>query len=465
MTLKHFPGSAVLVLIRFTVVAIVIWQSYSDVIAGQPPLLVKPLSLEECLKMASKNSITIQAEKNNFLAAKLNSKNVEMERLPDLMVGVSYRYEENNEDHQAGELFPYISLSQVVFNDEKSYTAKLDAVNKLVHAEEQLEGSQNKLYADVITKYFALLSTQNQLELEKQSFEQSQTDYTNAQIRSRDGLISKINLMKTESMFELAKVELDISQNQMEQAEFELSTLINIESKTIIRASDTYSPVLYNIPFNAYRQYAEKHNPVLNLNRRLLKELPKFRNQIKRTSWPTVSLSAYFGKGATQWDDENRYGLSINVSKPLYDFGKTKRRQQMLALELDSLEKTIIGTEQQFFSNLQLLHNKFTVAGTVIQKSQYRKELTGRLTRATEKSYEMGIISQEQLLKNRRIKKEREQDYMNVVNRYLAAEMLLKLNCGISEIQLLSQQGSDWLQATNSIPETKNNANNSNTSQ
>jgi outer membrane protein TolC len=447
MIFKHLSVMTVFMAVFFSMMIVLTCRSGAGASDSPEPLPVKYLSLEESLRLARKNSINLQMEEKKLLAARLNTQNVDLEWIPDLIIGASYQYEEINQDNELGRILPFISLSQIVLNDYASYQTKLDAMNNLMAAKVQRETSLRQLYSDIIKKYFELYNGQNQLQLEEQFLKQRLTDFNKAEKRSQDGMISNIELMQNEAMFELAVIEQEVSRNRLEYLEYELISLLNLKTETRIIASDTFSPSFYAIRFAQCKKYAERANLILQLNNQVLKRLPEFRKLVQRTSWPTVSLSGFLGSGATPWDSENRYGLFITASKPLYDFGKTSRKQEILNLELDAIESSIIDFKRKFFLGLKLFFKEFVNAGKTVQQLQKQNELSDKLMKAVRKSYDMGIISHAEMQKRMNTEKERKKEYRAAFSRYLAAEMLLKLNCGVIDLDILLQQGPEWLES------------------
>ncbi len=429
----------------FFIVVFCIVAHTGDVKAADVPL--RTLSLKESLQLAKKNSTSLQTEERKLLAAKLNMKNVDLDLVPDLLVGASYQYDESTEDN-LGDIKPFVTLSQVVFNSATSYSKQLEALSRLINSKIQLYSKQNELFSNVITNYFTLIQAQNKSQLENHFYKQSQVEFKKAQIRSQDGQISKMELLQNESMLSFAKIEQEAGQNRIEYKAMELSSLLNFQKETRVRAGDTFIPVFYSIDFDACKKYAKSNNPIIRLNDQLLKKVPEFRDLIPRLQWPTVSLSAYVGAGANQWESEQSYGISVTATKSLYDFGKTNRKQQILALELDSMENSIQQSRKKMFSHLKRLHKEFVDSGKIVQKLLKLNGTAEKLFKVLQKNYELGLISYETLLKGQKDEIVRRNNYLSAVHRYLAAEMLLKLSSGVSDIELLSKQDPDWFKTT-----------------
>jgi len=448
MIFKRTPVIAVLLTALLTIVMAMVLSCPPKASASESHKLlpVKYLSLKESLLMAKETSITLAMEEKKLKAAKLNAKNVDLRWLPDLLIGASYKYEDK-EDYEFGEIVPFVTLSQVAFNDRASYTKKLSAMNKLVNAKIQRQTNLNELYSKTIKKYFSLLTAQDQAQLENYFFKQYEVILKTAESHAKDGLISKIELMQNESMLELAKIEKEAGENKVEYAEFELSSLLNQEKKATIRASHAITPVFYPISFDSCRQYAQKHHPILQLNNQILKKLPEYRRMAKLTRWPSISLSAYVGTGAMQWDNENRYGVTLTATQSLFDFGKTKRRLEILDLELETIENSINNSKTHFFSGLRMLHKEFLSSADTVQSLEKLNMISGKLSKAIKKNYQLGLISHKELLKSRKKEIKTKKKYKAAVARYLVAEMVLKINSGVSDIDIILQQGPGWLES------------------
>ena len=431
-----------LLAICFVVTSCLVVSAQASATGDSP---IRPLSLEKSLKLAKKNSIDLESEEKKLLAAKLNMKNVDLDLLPDLQVGAGYKFQENNEN-DLGDINPFISLSQVVFNSSQSYSKKLEGMSRLINSRIRLQLKQNELFSKVINAYFSLIHTENQARLSEHLVKQSRVDLKKAKLRAQDGSISKMEFLQNQSLLEMAQIERQGTQSRVELKAMELVALLNhdVADTGTIRTKDSLSPVFYSIDFEHCKTFAERHNPILRLNNELLGKVPEFRKLISRISWPSVTLSAYAGSGSTQWDSDQSYGVSVIATKTLFDFGKTDREKEMLSLDLDSMENSIRDMQNKTITQIRRLHKELTDAASIVQKLGKLNGPAEKISNAMQRNYDLGMISYEKLLKAQKQEIERKNNYLAAVNRYLGVEMLLKLNCGITDIELLLKQDPEW---------------------
>lgn len=406
---------------------------------------VRELSLIESMELAVTNSSTLQIEAKKQKAANLNNKNVELSWVPDLLIGASYKYEEAGEN-EYGEILPFLTLSQVVFNNQESYTKKLEAMNRIISVQAAQIETLSELLGNTIQKYFSLIQTQTSVELMENYLEQIEKDFSKLKSKANKGLISQLEFMQSESMLEFVKIETAIERDKVGVSSFDLASHLNLDVDQELKAIDFIFPLLYTLDYDSCKEFARAHHPILKLNNRIVAKIPEFRRYIKLINWPSVSVSAYLGTGANEWDNESKYSASITLSKPLWDFGKTKRRQEVLSIELDTTEDTIKKSEKEFFLHLKKLYADVQNSGKLLRKLTAFQKLAEKLNSSTEKNYKMGRISYEELLQGKKKDIGRKIEYQAVSSRYFAALILLKLNCGVFDSELLLQKGPGWLE-------------------
>ena len=116
----------------------------------------------------------------------------------------------------------------------------------------------------------------------------------------------------------------------------------------------------------------------------------------------------------------------------------------MLSLDLDSMENSIRDMQNKTITQIRRLHKELTDAASIVQKLDKLNGPAEKISNAMQRNYDLGMISYEKLLKAQKQEIERKNNYLAAVNRYLGVEMLLKLNCGITDIELLLKQDPEW---------------------
>lgn len=413
------------------------------------------VSLKKSMDLAVANSSQLQAEKTKEKAAALNSRNVELNWLPDLLVGATYKYEEGGDD-SGSNLSPFLTLSQVVYNNPRSYSERIEAMSKTVAVKTAQVEILSDLYTGIIEKYFSLIQAQSSAQLMAEYVKGLEEEFKRSAKMSQKGLISPLELMQNESFFEMAKIENDVEQDKVRLASFDLADQMGVDVEQMIRATDSFTPSFYSIDFEKCREYARTHHPMFQLNRIITDNLPEFRKKINLMSWPTLTVTGYLGSGANEWSSDSDYSVSVSLSKSLWDFGKTGRRKEILTIELNVMENDINRSEEKYFVQLKKLYSEYENSAKMLHKMTEYQALAEKLNAATEKNYRMGLISHQDLLKAKKKDIGRKVEYLSLSNRYLVSEMLLKLYCGVFDSELLLQHGSGWLEISSNetSPET-----------
>ncbi|MBU1565833.1 MAG: TolC family protein [Proteobacteria bacterium] len=406
-------------------------------------------SLAKSFEVSASNSPFIKNLPLETLAAQLTSKNADLEKWPALSASVAYEIGDVTLDqYEYGRLIPYLNLTQDLFGKvDAQYEKKWSAMTKKMAAEVKVSTAKRDLYLEVAAKYYKLLLARLKYDQEGKSFEKSHKDLQESKEKFAKGLIAKVDVVRAETNFSYSSMKHLAAENELDYAEVEFITVLNLPRGTKITTEDLQEADLYTVEFDTLKEYVKKNNTELAVYDRVLGELPKFRELVKRINWPTVSVAAFFGEGGS-WNgtkDQDTYGLRLTLTQSLYDYGITNRKGEIMELEMKTLESDLTALRSKYLRSLELLLMKFHHAGLEVQQFRKQAEQDMKLAELAQRSYELGLTSFTEMLQSRDSAQKSEYRYAESQSRYVMAELSLKLNAGEISSDALLDRTPGWL--------------------
>ncbi|MFH0782206.1 MAG: TolC family protein [Pseudomonadota bacterium] len=433
-----------------TLIAVFCFVSYpvagSGAAPGQP---TEKYSLAKSFEVAETNSLSIKSLPLETLAAQLTSKNADLEKWPALSASVAYEIGDVTlDEYQYGRLIPYLNLSQELFGKvDAQYEKKWSAMTKKMAVEVKASAAKRDLYLEVAAKYYTLLLARLKYDQEAKSFAKSQKDLQESKEKFAGGFIAKVDVVRAETNFSYSSMKQLSAENALGYAEADFISVLNLPGGTKITTEDLQKADRYTVEFESLKEYVEKNNTELAVYDRVLGELPKFRELVKRINWPTVSVAAFFGEGGS-WNgtkDQDTYGLRLTLTQSLYDYGITNRKGEIMGLEMKTLESDLTALRSKYLKRLELLLMKFHHAGLEVQQFHKQAEQDMKLAELSQRSYELGVTSFTEMLQSRDSAQKSEYRYAESQSRYEMAELSLKLNAGEISSDALFDRTPGWL--------------------
>ena len=404
---------------------------------------IKLVSLDECLQIARYNSVEIETARANLRIAELKQDDAKANAWPRVAASVDYVVDdEQGVSSESDQFRAYLSVTQKLFNSGENFDMMREAMINLVTTKLMAEQTKRTLSFSVAERYFALLLAKKRLKLESSLLEQSLRDLKETETKYHDGLAAEIDVIQNKANLGSAKLNLGAKQNALEHARMALAIAVGLPAATPLRAVDVDFPEFYTVDWNRCQELAMQNNTELEIQREALEEMGRYHKLAKRAGWGTVSLSAFVGQHAYDpYDEDANLGLTLTISKNIFDGGITRRRVKRSEIEIKKNEAVIKDFKQRFLSSLRLLFNKLNGSKEELLNAKNQCELSSRLSKLSRRSYELGAISFKDMLDSQDMAKKAEIDYASAIAQYQLTEFNLKVKMGAYRIDKTSDNG------------------------
>ncbi len=376
-------------------------------------------SLQEVLKFADKNAITIKSTEMQENLWELKVKESKTDLLPTLNKYAAFN---DNITLQPSlipaQVFdpsaPDGSFREVAFGTKYNYSIgvqvqwdilnfqKLFAV-KTAKRDWEL-GKQNtavskmNTYNSLANTYYSIVLTKDAIKIYEENLNVAKTIYTNTKNNYQKGLISEAELNSTEIKFIQTKSTLNTAKNNLGQFYLQLQSQLNsIENITISDNIQTFELINNNI---------DTPHPEILLKEAEIQKQTQLLKQTKALRYPTLSLSyqnnrTWATNDLLNFDNAQElpnqvFSVSLNVPF-LFDFkNKQKIKQSKLELDIKQQELQSFYVEKQKEDELlQLQLNQATLQAQELKEILNLQKKND--THANNK-YEKNLISLDQRL-------------------------------------------------------------------
>ena len=370
----------------------------------------QPLSLQQAVDIAIKNSLGVQAGKNNTRIAGINNNYGVAGGLPlitgsvtDQQQSITLKQEysnpaNNKESNSVGSngLTAGVSANILITNGERVVTAKKRLATIEHQSYKQLNSRMQTVVVNVLLKYYDIVRQQSYAKVLQTSIEVSKQKLDIVKKQQDVGLANNADLFQAQVDLTTQTQLLQAQQLVVDQGKTDLLYLLTLNPDSAITVQDTIvvekglqlDTVLNNIA--THPDIAVLQDQIA-INQILVKEVTAQR-------YPSVNLSTGYylsrsqsAAGFTLLNQQRGPYAGIAVSVPIYNGGVYKRQQQVAGINVAnaSLQKdtlvnaytaNAIKSWQAYQSNLQQLETAqqnyalgLKLLQLVLQKFQLRQ--------------------------------------------------------------------------------------------
>ncbi|SHK56593.1 TolC family protein [Thermocrinis minervae] len=278
------------------------------------------ISLEEAVEVALKNNTSVRISELDIRKAEQAIRQARAGILPQVNLSYSYTrlsdslaYGFTPKDRQSY----LIGLNQTIF-DRSIFTAITLAkdsmeLKKLVH-----EDVKRTVEYQVKSLFYALLYKKKVVELLKENLSYWEENYKLAQAKYQAGILTKVDLIRTQAQLESAKAALEQAKTDYIKSLEDFKNLLKVDSITEPEGELSYSP--FDKPLDILQEELLKNNSTLKVERVNYRVLQRQVELAKASYYPTLSANLGYqgstGKksfsGGTQWIEGYTAGVSLN---------------------------------------------------------------------------------------------------------------------------------------------------------
>ena len=330
------------------------------------------LTLDDAIKIALKNNLDIEIEKNNFQINKINNNIAVAGGMPNVsssissqqsVVDVNQKLNTGLIINRAGSLSnstnANVSASQLLYNGSRVVTTKkrLEALQK--QSEFQLNAQIQNTMALVMVKYYDVVRQQFYLNTIQQSIELSRKQKEIIETKKSVGLATDAEYFQSQIDLNTRMQDFQSQQTIVSQVKVDLLNVLNLKLDTIIVIKDSIL-IAEDIQLNQVLSSSNTNPEIssldqqIKINNYLFKEMEAMRK-------PSLNAGAGFNYGRTQNAAgqlllNQYYGpyLGIGLTIPIYNGGAVKRQLQ----SADIRTKTTVLQKEVAILNYQTAATK-----------------------------------------------------------------------------------------------------------
>ncbi len=361
------------------------------------------LSLSEVQSLSENNNYQIKQYESLYESSKEAKLSAFKSFLPDLSTNYSYTrldqapyqivYQKGIANKMImGENHNYqwnVTITQPLFTGfyliNKYKYAKYDEA----FSKANLEVIRNQVVTNAKIAYFNVLYNQKILETKQLAVAQFESHLKDAQSFYKQGLIPKVDLLKSEVAYSNAKQELKQAYSNLTNAIAQLNQLLNEpidKNHTFEQVADV---VGLQTPLEALYAQVENRPDIKALSFAIQKANAQV-DMVRSSYYPQVQLKANYNRNGDNLDmsnnpysDNSIYSLNITANWDIFDWGKTKNDVQAAKLQEIALENELNNLKTQSktqilnaYNQAQVAYNNVSVAKTALKEANENYKLT-----------------------------------------------------------------------------------------
>ena len=318
-----------------------------------------------------------------------------------------------------------VGYSQTIFGFNASKWEKKIEPLKFEQVKKQLVSEIEGISENVIQLFFALALSQKEHEMALQNILTTDTLYCVGLERQKISAISQADILTLELDLLNAKNVLKNIELGLKQSEFNLLSFLSIreEGSMQLVLPSTLQSVL--IDKEEALSYAKENNPAFLSSKRVLLEVDKEIESIKKQNSISVGVSAGVGfnqaaaslKGAYQ-DPSQQQRVSVSLSMPIFDWGLNKGRLMMAKNKREITIESVKQEEERMVQEIFAAVDNFNLQQELISSAEKALELSEKAYINTKQRFIIGKadVNSVSVASNRY--KETQRNYINTLGRY-----------------------------------------------
>ena len=395
----------------------------------------KMITLRECLDLAVKNSNDLEIIQDRRLITQLELENVEAsEKWPQVSLSLGWVYgDESDAVFDSETLKGSLLLSHNIFNFFQNIQAMWKSVSNVTEAEIKEEQEKIRLYLDVGKAYFDLLAAQKQLKQSELKQERLKRNLARIRILHQNGIASKFELAQADTAFYRTKIGIDFKKQKVSLAEMTLAKTIGMPLDARLAVVEINYEKPFSLGYEACADYALNHRREFVIQKALMEKIPFYRKRIKRGKWPKLSAGIFLGDEFVYntLEEENRVGIRLTFTKPIFDAGITDRKMQQLDIRLRVAMKTIVQFKKAYLDNLKMLYVQLVNSQVYIEKMKDQLDLELKISDMVQERYDLRASTLKDLLDAQDRDKRLRDEYSEALINHMKSRFLLKIIIGM----------------------------------
>ena len=230
------------------------------------------------------------------------------------------------------------------------------------------------------TNYLSLIMSRNKLSVAEQTVRDYEEHLKNANLQYEVGIVSKSDVLATNTRLANAKTTLVEAKNAASLAEAKFNNHVGLPVSTPIVTADkelTYAP--YGISLKSAKSYGVAHRGSIVQAAMVVKSAEENVSRADASDIPTVNASASRGMKGAQWsgNDSKDWSVGATLSWNLWDGGQSKANVNAAKANLEKAKEAYAQTidtvelqVQEAYLNLKAAEQKIQSTHAAVEAGQ-----------------------------------------------------------------------------------------------
>jgi outer membrane protein, multidrug efflux system len=285
-------------------------------------------------------------------------------------------------------------------------------------AEADFQNTRLVLMATLVSDYFSLRETDAEMEVVRHSLELQRDALKFVSSRHDLGFATGLDLAQQEALLDFSATQLELLQNQRNQLEHAIATLVGTAAPSFTLASSAQTPPLPAPPVGLPSDLLQRRPDVASAERAMA--AANARIGVARAAYfPTIDLAPGFGVPSLGWESNalaslftapsRLWSFGLSASQTLFDAGKTRANVRFADADytaaVAAYRQTVLTAMEEVengITGLASLERAEIQAGASVRSAQRAFDIATERYKGGVATYLDVITAQQTLLTNQR---------------------------------------------------------------
>ncbi len=359
-----------------------------------PVLNGRPLTLEECIKIALKNNPTIKKERRIITQYEYRIKKDVSSFYPTINLSGGYSYSGNDYSERGVNNYSFsLNLNQLLFNGlDRIHKYNISKYEKLI-AIQNYYAAVNDLIYNIKNNYFQILLNKKQIDVIKKIIERRKQDLAIIKLKYDAGKESLSSVMEMKA--DIRESEYNLFEKEEELKTIKKTLFILMGSEKVYEIdTENYNDYFPEIVYDDIVEKAWKNYPDINRIKIEIQIEKERLKSIKSEYFPDINLTGgYSFIDDTFFPKNKSWNIGLNMSLSLFSGFSTPYSVNEQKSRIKALNESLIEIENNIKINLIKLVNQYNLLRKKIEVIDLKYSATLENYRLIKLQYKQGKIS------------------------------------------------------------------------
>ncbi len=359
-----------------------------------PVLNGRPLTLEECIKIALKNNPTIKKERRIITQYEYRIKKDVSSFYPTINLSGGYSYSGNDYSERGVNNYSFsLNLNQLLFNGlDRIHKYNISKYEKLI-AIQNYYAAVNDLIYNIKNNYFQILLNKKQIDVIKKIIERRKQDLAIIKLKYDAGKESLSSVMEMKA--DIRESEYNLFEKEEELKTIKKTLFILMGSEKVYEIdTENYNDYFPEIVYDDIVEKAWKNYPDINRIKIEIQIEKERLKSIKSEYFPDINLTGgYSFIDDTFFPKNKNWNIGLNMSLSLFSGFSTPYSVNEQKSRIKALNESLIEIENNIKINLIKLVNQYNLLRKKIEVIDLKYSATLENYRLIKLQYKQGKIS------------------------------------------------------------------------